>query len=404
MNFTEFKDTLDLMRVKRSRQEEIDELAKKENRSLSSEEQTEFQTLNRELAIMQNKLDSWKNEQVPLTKVERKAAEEVARIIRSMAQGKSVDNAGLRIENNTIFLERAEQVATTEDVSAIQPDSIHELIEPLQKALLVDRLGIKLNSNIVGTRKYPTVNNVEASIEGETTKLVGKKIAFTATTATPKRMGLSIPFSLLSLHQANIDLIGYAIRLMNQSAAQMFNKVMFATTKVTENAPTGCFVEAAKALVFNLDANTALTESDLIDMEIKVLDTNLENDGSAAYVVGVKAYGEIKKMRDPVSGEKIYQNGMINNYPVLVSNHIGANGIGFGVFSNCELNQYGAIQIVVDNLSRSKEAITEVNFNLFFDVQVVRKEAFVYGKFVTTKATTPSEPTETPTPTKASTK
>ncbi|MEG1543424.1 MAG: phage major capsid protein [Tannerellaceae bacterium] len=380
----ELQRLFDAMVVKRNRITEIDDLIRAENRTMSEDEAKEFEHLNANLTVMQRKLEAWQNEQKPLTRAERKAAEAVASVVRSMALGKSPSEMGLKVENNTIYLERA-QVEST-DVSAIQPDSVHELLEPLQKALLIDRLGVKINTGIVGTRKYPSVTNVEASIEGETTELTGKKITFTAPTATPKRVGISIPFSLLSLHQANIDLIGYAFRLMNQATAQLLNKWMFSTTKLT-NASDGCFVEAAKSAnaVFTL-TDVPLSEEHLVDMETKVLNTNITNDGTAAYVCGVKAYGEVKKMRDPISGEKIFQNGLLNGYPVLVSNHIesteaGVLGIGFGIFSNVELNQYGAVNIVVDTVSRSKEAITEVNFNGFYDIEVVRKEAFAYGTF-----------------------
>ena len=392
MTAKELQELFDGMAIKRNRQEEIDSLAKNENRQLTDDEAREFEEISRQLNIMQSKVDAWKNEQPPLTAKERKAAEAIVDVVRAISNGKQIPETGLRVENNTIYLERQAETTLNADIAGIEAESVHALIEPLQKALLINKLGIVINTGIVGTRKYPTVSNVEASIEGEVTELVGKKLNFTATTAQPKRIGLSLPFSMMSLHDVNIDLIAYAMRIIDQAAAQLLNKWMFATTQIS-NASKGCFVDAAAAPVFALTTE-AMTEENIISLETKVLDADVADDGTGAYVVSPKGMAKIKAMRDPISGEKIYVNGLLNGYPVLVSNHLkrtddasGVYGIGFGIFSNVEVNQYGAPSLVVDALSRSKESIQEVNYNALFDVEVTRNEAFAYGTFKTVTGT-----------------
>ena len=78
---------------------------------------------------------------------------------------------------------------------------------------------------------------------------------------------------------------------------------------------------------------------------------------------------------DAGSGRMILENGMIAGYPVLVSSAVEGY-IGFGVFSNFLIQKVGVADMVVDNLSRSKENITEVNFNDNLALQVIRQEAF----------------------------
>ena len=79
--------------------------------------------------------------------------------------------------------------------------------------------------------------------------------------------------------------------------------------------------------------------------------------------------------KDAGSGLMVLENGIMNGYPVLVSNAVDGY-IGFGVFSNFLIQKVGTPDLVVDNLSRSKENITEVNFNDNIAMQVIRQEAF----------------------------
>lgn len=51
----------------------------------------------------------------------------------------------------------------------------------------------------------------------------------------------------------------------------------------------------------------------------------------------------------------ICQNGMVNGYPVLVTNYMDADSIGFGVFSNAAIGQFGDMDLVIDPYTGSEK-------------------------------------------------
>lgn len=332
--------------------------------ALFDKKEQEIISLTEELAQRQAEtiveINTNTNNQIQLNKMNFK--ETLASAVRAVANNRSTEEFG-NVAGNVISL-REDTVST--DATGIIGEYPTELIEPLQAALLVDKLGIK----VINTPKavvMPSVSNVEATIEGETTALVGKKLSFTKTKVAPFRVGLSLPFSNTAIKEADINLVSYAINLAAKAEAQLINKVMFANAAV--NSQNGAFVKAA--------ATTGeATYKNIVALAGTVKKANVIIDETAAYVISPEM--EAQLMATPVdagSGRMILENGMIAGYPVLVSSAVEGY-IGFGVFSNFLIQKVGVADMVVDNLSRSKENITEVNFNDNVALQVIRQEAF----------------------------
>ena len=334
--------------------------------ALFNQKEQEIISLTEELAQRQAEtiveINTNTNNQIQLNKMNFK--ESLASAMRAVANNRSTEEFG-NVAGNVISL-REDTVSTSTDATGIIGEYPTELIEPLQAALLVDKLCIK----VINTPKavvMPSVSNVEATIEGETTALVGKKLSFTKTKVAPFRVGLSLPFSNTAIKEADINLVSYAINLAAKAEAQLINKVMFANAAV--NSQNGAFVKAA--------ATTGeATYKNIVALAGTVKKANVIIDETAAYVISPEM--EATLMATPVdagSGRMILENGMIAGYPVLVSSAVEGY-IGFGVFSNFLIQKVGVADMVVDNLSRSKENITEVNFNDNVALQVIRQEAF----------------------------
>lgn len=335
--------------------------------ALFNEKEQEIISLTEELAQRQAEtiveINTNTNNQIQLNKMNFK--ETLASAMRAVANNRSTEEFG-NVAGNVISL-REDTVSTDAAAAAgIIGEYPTELIEPLQAALLVDKLGIK----VINTPKavvMPSVSNVEATIEGETTSLVGKKLSFTKTKVAPFRVGLSLPFSNTAIKEADINLVSYAINLAAKAEAQLINKVMFAGAAV--NGQNGAFVKATAI-------SGEVTYKNIVALAGKVKQANVIIDETAAYVISPEM--EATLMATPVdngSGRMILENGMIAGYPVLVSSAVEGY-IGFGVFSNFLIQKVGVADMVVDNLSRSKENITEVNFNDNLALQVIRQEAF----------------------------
>lgn len=152
---------------------------------------------------------------------------------------------------------------------------------------------------------------------------------------------------------------------------------MFSSTKVGE-ASKGVFVKDAP----NVEYETALTFEDVVALETDVMDTGVDvSDGTAAYICSPKVYGKLKTTRiEAGSPEMILKDGMMNGYPVLMTNYMGAGELGFGVFSNVGIGQWGKIRLVVDDTSMADTDETKFTLNSKYDIVVARPEAFAIAK------------------------
>lgn len=361
--------------------EELRELidnAEIEKRSLSDNEKSLFETKEQQIKDLQTQIEDTNQRSVDNNvekntdkkNMKRNFKENIAVAMQAIANNRSLEDLD-NVAGNVISL-RANETTSTE-VDAIRPEYATELLEPLQDALIVDKLGIK----VITTGKavvMPSVSSVEASIEGETTELVGQKLEFSKTKVVPFRVGLSLPFSNTAIKEADINLVNYAINLAGKSEAQLINKVMFANAEI--NGQKGAFVDAYTAET----ANTAISYKNIVKLAAKVKKANVIFDNTAAYVISPETEAELKTTPlDAGSGRMVLENGTMNGFPVLVSNAVEGY-IGFGVFSNFLIQKVGNPDLVVDNLSRSKENITEINFNDNVALQVIRPEAFAVMK------------------------
>lgn len=364
--------------------EELRELidnAEIEKRSLSDDEKSLFETKEQQIKDLQTQIEDTNQRSVDNNieintdkkNMKRNFKENIAVAMQAIANNRSIEDLE-NVAGNVISLRAATSGNTTStEVDAVRGEYATELLEPLQDALIVNQLGIK--TIVTGKAVVmPSVSSVEASIEGEVTELVGQKLEFSKSKVVPFRVGLSLPFSNTAIKEADINLVNYAINLAGKSEAQLINKVMFAKEAVSSQK--GCFVDAYAAET----GNTAISYKNIVKLAAKVKKANVIFDNTAAYVVSPEIEAELKTTPiDAGSGRMILENGVMNGFPVLVSNAVEGY-IGFGVFSNYLIQKVGNPDLVVDNLSRSKENITEVNFNDNIALQTIRKEAFAVMK------------------------
>lgn len=364
--------------------EELRELidnAEVEKRSLNDDEKSLFETKEQQIKDLQTQIEDTNKRGIEIIETQNKIdknnmkrnfRENIALAMQAIANNRSIEDLD-NVAGNVISLRANTGQTLTGEVDAVRGEYATELLEPLQDALIVNQLGIK--TIVTGKAVVmPSVSSVEASIEGETTELVGQKLEFAKTKVTPFRVGLSLPFSNTAIKEADINLVNYAINLAGKSEAQLINKVMFANAEV--NGQKGCFVDAYASET----GNTAISYKNIVKLAAKVKKANVIFDNTAAYVISPETEAELKTTPiDAGSGRMVLENGQMNGFPVLVSNAVEGY-IGFGVFSNFLIQKVGNPDLVVDNLSRSKENITEINFNDNVALQVIRPEAFAVMK------------------------
>lgn len=188
---------------------------------------------------------------------------------------------------------------------------------------------------------------------------------------------MSVPLSNDAIDQTNDALFEITVEQLSLSVARVLNKVMFSSTEVGK-ASSGPFVKETP----NLEYETGLTFEDVVSLETDVMDAGVDvSDGTAAYICSPKVYGKLKATRiEAGSPEMIIKDGMMNGYPVLMTNYMGAGELGFGVFSNVGVGQWGKIRLTVDDLSMADTNETKFTHNSKYDIITARPEAFAIAK------------------------
>ena len=91
--------------------------------------------------------------------------------------------------------------------------------------------------------------------------------------------------------------------------------------------------------------------------------------------------GKLKTTRiEKGSPEMVLKDGMMNGYPVYMTNYMGADELGFGVFSNVGIGQWGKIRMTIDDVTLADTNETKFTLNSKYDIVGARPEAFTLAK------------------------
>lgn len=352
--------------------------AEAEKRALDANEKEQFEKLKTEKELLEMKVERRALEDVNAGLVSDRRAL-FSQAVYDVVNHRSLeDYSGVVTENGIKIVERAADVITdTAGIASMVPVTMGEIIEPMEKGLIIDKLGIKMQSGLVGDLVFPTLAAIEASIQGENAEVGDTKLDIGKIKATPKRASISVPVSKRAINQTNYSLQGVVLKQVSLGVARLLNKWMFSGTALA-GASNGVFVKAAP----NVEYDTALTFAHVVELETAVMDEGIDvTDGTAAYVCTPKVYGALKSTPiEKGSAEMICQNGMVNGYPVLVTNYMDADTIGFGVFSYVGIGQFGEMDLIIDPYTAAKKNIVNFILNTDYDIVVARPEAFSIAK------------------------
>lgn len=352
--------------------------AEAEKRALDADEKERFEKLKTEKELLEMKVERRALEDLNAGLVSDRRAL-FSQAVYDVVNHRSLeDYSGVVTENGIKVVERAADVITdTAGVADMVPVTMGEILEPTEKGLLIEKLGIKMQSGLVGDLIFPTLAAIEASIQGENAEVGDTKLDIGKIKASPKRASISVPVSKRAINQTNYSLQNVVLKQVSLGVARLLNKWMFSGTALA-GASNGVFVKAAP----NVEYDTALTFADVVALETAVMDEGIDvTDGTAAYVCTPKVYGKLKSTpKEKGSAEMICQNNMVNGYPVLVTNYMDTDTIGFGVFSYVGIGQFGDMDLIIDPYTAAKKNIVNFILNTDYDIVVARPEAFAIAK------------------------
>lgn len=369
---------------------EVVDLLTSEKRSLTKEEADEKEALKMEKEVLELRLMQSEQRQVTPEEVSNDRAfdQAVNAMVRNVApENESLANmVSYEDGKPSLKIPATRELQNASSIEPLMPLTIADTIEPLEKGLILSKLGLKFQYGMSGAWQFPVVAGVEATLEGENVEISDTKIDISKISPSPKRVAISIPISNRAINQSNGVIRQIVLKQIGMAVARLLNRWMFSKEKITTMASEGCFVAPATKI------DGALTWKQVVALECDVMATGVNmEDATGAYVCNAKVYAGLKTTsRDAGSGQMLLDaSGLLNGYPVYVTEYMATDTLGFGVFSYELVGQFGDANLVYDPYTGAKKNLVYFVYNADFDMMTLRKEAF---GILTIKKEAPEEP------------
>ena len=387
--------------------ENLVNLAKSQERDLTSDEQTQFDDLNTKAdSLNESATRAAKFEAIQLDKVKNTpmTSEEV-KAKRSWSLFKAVNEirnggvlTGLEAELHqeaegearkglqgigmpTWFTEKR---AIDQTNSQIQPTSVGAYIDSLQASGLWDRVGVQNLGTVAADTILPIAGGSTVAWQTEVGAAADGGADFGKVTLSPKRLTGYANLSNVILAQNGPAAEASVMRDLGRNMATQIDAAMFASTNVA-NAP-GCIVGTAGTLTFTESAagGAAGAASDMLEA-IQTIANNHGLDGNLAFVNNWALYSNIKAASEVANVSPLYIDDKLAGYNGFFTNATAtaggppitsADGL-FGDFSRVFFATFGPTNILVDPYSRATNNEVRLVMNNHFDFGVASGASFV---------------------------
>ena len=226
--------------------EEIASTCEKEQRERTEAETNEFNALSRENQVLQMKMQA-------------------AAAAQFGTDAPAVDSdaflrENLLKKNQKVTISLMREIAVTPQTTAaladtgIIPTSQQEMIAPIRKGLIWDKVGITIRTGLAGKLRWPIHGKAVASFADEAERLVDSKIDFSKLEMNGARLGIAIPVTKEELEDSE-GIVDSVVKSEAPAAiVDVINGALFCTnTKYTKADGTqgdrkvvGPFVKAAE--------------------------------------------------------------------------------------------------------------------------------------------------------------
>jgi HK97 family phage major capsid protein len=365
------------------RMNEIDDAAQAAKRERSAEENVEYQKLQADFAKLGREI-AMNADMVNYMNAKPNVQKSKNALLREAFQGAM----GSKEKQFAVKREWVDGIEVA-DVTAggMVPLTIKDILPPLEMGLIFDKVGIPVETGVVGDISWPIMGSVEATILGEKEALTDTGVDLTNLKPKKERLGIKIPVTYQAINDTNSNLLSIIQTQARMGITRLLNRVTFSHQNFTSTFH-GPFAGASASGTF---AAKVPTYAELLAMKGKVAATGVEMVGFC-YVMSenMKSILEATPI-DAGSGRMIIENGTIKGYPVFTTEYInygsnkekaGVEYIAAGCFGYLALNQYGDLRIVVNPYSRAGEDIVEVTINGDWSLTTLRPEAFALYKTV----------------------
>lgn len=363
----------------------MEELAQRENRAFTEEENAKYDALMREdnrLHIeIQGLLDEKQLEQFREMKTKSARLREVLKQCKENRESFSEELQAREAANATTVLKDAVTGNTSANLEASGaiPLTIHELIDTKVSGLELPE-DLQMLTGVVGNEVWPySIDDVEFTVAGEVEKIDEKALNFAKIQASPERVAASIAVSNRAIDNAAFDLLGFVTYKFQKGIAK------FKALHVYSHAAFDNALKSPFALVdveeITLDENIGKT---LAKKVAAMYDLGFE--GTPCITMDKVIETELrftKAIPDSAGDRTVIMDGKCVGYPYTVSKFINTklNGsgqpvqddyrfIGIGHYGYLAMEQHGEVRFTVDATSAevAKRNTTVLTLNTEFSL------------------------------------
>ena len=227
-------------------------------------------------------------------------------------------------------------------------------------ANLIDELGVKFISGLSSNFSYPRIDNNTSVWVNETEEENVNNATFEGVTLTPRRLLTYLEYSNELILNPNTDVAGAIEEDMIGSIWEKVQATMF-NDIYTDATPT-----------------TLANYNDIVAFELAASQKKI-NGG--VYVVSPTAASKLKKMMN--GNTPVMVNGYMNGYRVIETPSLDGESIIFADWSKLLLGQWGALDITVDNVTKSPQGIVKLIINSYWDWGMIDPNGFVFATTAT---------------------
>lgn len=238
---------------------------------------------------------------------------------------------------------------------------------------------------LVGNVAIPRqIGATTAAALGETEATTASDLVLDQVTLSPRRVGAASAYSKQLLAQSSLDVESLII---SDIVRQVALKIDAACIVGTGNKEPIGLLNATGVNIVSIGQNGGpLTWAHIVQMEALVEAANVDPE-NGAYVVNAKTNGYLKtKPKEAGTAVYLVEDGIMNGYPVVVSNQMPSNltkgtgtnlsALAFGNWSDMLIGFWGGIDITVDPYTAKSNGLVEIQADQFYDMALRHPESF----------------------------
>jgi HK97 family phage major capsid protein len=353
---------------------EIADTCEKEGRERSEAETEEYKTLSRENEFICMKMQAYGASQF-----KDNAAVDTDAVLRENLLGENSRKV-------TVALMREVTPQTTAALAdtGIIPVAQQELIEPIRKGLIWDKVGLPIRTGLAGTLRWPVRGKAYAQFADETERLVDSAIDFSKLEMSGARLGIAIPVSREELEDSE-GIVESVVKSEAPAAIiDVINDTLFDPTgkyainksgDTRERKVKGPFVDLTPTTF----KATLPTRAELLSM-VAAVASKVDLKNPCWVMTDAMKFALCDVKVDAGSGRFVCENDMILGFPVFTTAAIGESYIGFGDWSYQAAGFFGQLNFIVDPYTLARQNSVDFVLNARFGTATLRKEAFALGK------------------------